>query len=236
MKRNIAMLFSFILLTAMPLYAAVPKTLCEELRRLQLLHTQNLLIVDVRDPNAFSASHIQGAQNIPAKTIETAGLPRTDQIILYCGEASCPLSTGAANTLIKDGYSHISILDGGLAAWSSKGYPVQKGTTAHHSDAHRTKLKDAQASIANGNAIPVDTRPKAQFAAGHLPHAKNAPLEELANDLINLPKDKQLLVYDRDPKRCKKAVDQLIAAGFNATELNGGIAGWVKRKGRLEVK
>jgi rhodanese-related sulfurtransferase len=82
----------------------------------------------------------------------------------------------------------------------------------------------------------VDVRPKTEFAAGHLPHAKSAPLEELANHFVDLPKDKPILVYDRDPARCRKAVEQLNAAGFSASELSGGIAGWVKRKGDLEVK
>jgi rhodanese-related sulfurtransferase len=72
----------------------------EQLRLLQLNHAANVLIIDVRDPNAFLTGHIQGAQNIPAKTIETAGLPRAARIVLYCGELACPLSTGAANTLI----------------------------------------------------------------------------------------------------------------------------------------
>jgi rhodanese-related sulfurtransferase len=119
------MVLSLLLLFAASTNAAPPTTPCDKVRLLQLNHTQGLLIIDVRDPNEFALGHIQGAKNVLAKDIQTAQLPHDARIIVYCGEPSCPLSSGAAQKLISDGYANVSLLDGGLSAWYQKGYPIQ---------------------------------------------------------------------------------------------------------------
>jgi rhodanese-related sulfurtransferase len=51
-----------------------------------------------------------------------------------------------------------------------------------------------------------------------------------------MPKDKEILIYDRQGARSRQAFEKLKAAGFTVSELSGGLAGWVKRKLPLEVK
>lgn len=224
-------------LVPLSLRAATPKLPIDQLRLLQLNHAPNLLIIDVRDPNAFNQSHIQGAKNIPAPTITQADLPRDGRIVVYCGEVSCPLSDGAAVALTHAGYSNVSLLDGGLAAWSAKHYPVQTSNALPHKP-HRdhTHISDARAKLDAGTIIALDVRPPLEFKAGHLHKAINVPLEQLDKNIGTLPKDIGILVYDREADRSRQAYDKLKAAGLTVTELSGGLAGWAKRKQPIEVK
>jgi rhodanese-related sulfurtransferase len=232
------MILSLFLLFAAPTSAAPPTTPPDKVRLLQLNHTPDLLIIDVRDPNEFAQSHIQGAKNVPAPGIQLAQLPHDARIIVYCGEASCPLSSGAAQKLISDGYSHVSLLDGGLAAWYQKGYPIQtsapKNEAKHKSSSIPTK--EARRLLDTNQALAIDTRPALEYAAGHIPQARNVPLETLDTNIALLPKDKEILIYDRLESRSKLAVQKLTTAGLKASELSGGIAGWLSKGGSLEVK
>jgi rhodanese-related sulfurtransferase len=96
-------------LAVSPAWSADSKTAAQELRRLQLLRTQNLVIIDVRDPNSYAKGRIQGAgrkeirpagtcgtsdtagaRNIPAQSLAAAQLPKDSRIVVYCGEdAGC---------------------------------------------------------------------------------------------------------------------------------------------------
>lgn len=218
-------------------YAApVPLTKCDELRRLQLVRDSSLIIVDVRLPNDFLKSHIEGARNIPT-SIVTANLPREANIVVYCSEPDCPLSTNAANSLATNGYSRVSLLEGGFNGWVSKGYPVQKSPSPEsqapktpHVSAHETRHLLAAGTIA------LDVRPATEFAAGHLPGARNIPIETIDTALFSLSKDAHYIVYDRQPARTHRAEQKLIAAGLHVSELSGGLADWVKKKYPLETK
>jgi 3-mercaptopyruvate sulfurtransferase SseA len=50
------------------------------------------------------------------------------KIVVYGGTISKPYDLELANKLLLRGYENISILDGGLAAWEAKGYPVEENT------------------------------------------------------------------------------------------------------------
>jgi rhodanese-related sulfurtransferase len=158
--------------------------------------------------------------------------------VVYCIEADCPLSTGAANSLIAEGYSRVELLAGGFTEWIKKGYPIltAKNTAVIDPAYVRTDARDAQIMMRAGTALPLDVRPALEFSAGHLPNASNVPLEQLAAGMARLPKNIQILVYDRLPARSRQAAKALKAAGFKVSELSGGLAAWVKRKYPLETK
>jgi rhodanese-related sulfurtransferase len=219
--------------------ASAPPTITPDALRLAELNKEpNLIIVDVRDANAFIKGHIQHARNILASNVPTSSLPLNAHIIVYCSQTDCDLSSHAAQGLIASGYPKVSLLDGGFDAWLKKGYPSTTGPATKKQNAKRsnTSIKDARQQLDNNNLFPIDTRTKLEFSAAHLPHALNAPLEELESHYIDMPKDKQLLIYDSKAQRSRKAYDKLKAAGFTVTELSGGIAGWARRKQPLEVK
>lgn len=218
--------------------AAEPARLgVDGLRRSMLAHEDGLVVVDVRAPGDFAAGHIQAARNVPAAAIETAGLDKSGRIVVYCGEDPCHLTSGAAAQLMSDGYANVSILAGGLPAWIAKGYPVEGGAGTTAAAARKVaRAEEAKGKLDGGTALALDVRPATEFAAGHLPGARSVPLETLDAALAGLPRDRELVVYDRQAARSRQAADKLTAAGLKAAELSGGLAGWIKKGLPLEVK
>ena len=230
-------IFTILMLATMRAWCADSKTPADDLRHLQLLKTQGLVIIDVRNPDAYAKGHIQGAKNIPAQALGNAQLPKDSQIVVYCGEDACSLSDQAAQSLLAAGYAKVQTLAGGFADWLKRGYPAQTGVQqAVKPKYDRISAKDAQERLGRDELIPVDVRPALEFSAGRIPHARNVPLEQLDSGMAGLPKDKTILVYDRDAKRSKQAMDKLLSAGFKPVELLGGLAGWVRKKYLLEIK
>jgi glyoxylase-like metal-dependent hydrolase (beta-lactamase superfamily II)/rhodanese-related sulfurtransferase len=88
-----------------------------------------LVVLDVREREAFREGHLAGARNIPRGELElraNAELPDpTARIVTYCQFGK--VSTLAASTLRTMGYMRAGALDGGFDAWTKAGYPVVRG-------------------------------------------------------------------------------------------------------------
>lgn len=80
----------------------------------------------------------------------------------------------------------------------------------------------------DGLVTLIDTRPKEEFAAGHLPGAINLPLSELKRRLRELPRDQQIVAYCRGPYcvLSYEAVAELRKRGFKASRLEDGYPEW----------
>lgn len=87
---------------------------------------RDLVLVDVREREAFRAGHLTGARNIPRGELELRAdreLPDpTARVLTYCQLGK--VSTLAARTLRTMGYLRTVALDGGLDAWTKAGYPI----------------------------------------------------------------------------------------------------------------
>jgi len=90
-----------------------------------------LLLLDVREREAFRAGHLRGAVNIPRGELELRAdreLPDpTARIVSYCQYGK--VSTLAAHTLRTMGYQRAVALDGGLDAWASAGHLLDAAPT-----------------------------------------------------------------------------------------------------------
>ena len=83
------------------------------------------VIVDVREPEEWSAGHVPGAIHVPKSyfesRIEGAVPDRSQHVVLYC--ASGNRSAWAARTLVEDlGYEHVESMTGGFTLWKDRGY------------------------------------------------------------------------------------------------------------------
>lgn len=81
--------------------------------------------------------------------------------------------------------------------------------------------------------ILIDIRSAQEFAGGHIEGAQNIPLSKLPKKLDKLSKDQPVVVVCRNGVRGREAVDMLQSAGFNASNLVGGIMNWRKDGGTL---
>lgn len=83
--------------------------------------------------------------------------------------------------------------------------------------------------INQGKTLVLDVRDAEGFTAGHLIDAKNIPLKDLPQRLveINKFKAKNVIVVCQTGTQSAKATAQLVKAGFEQVySLDGGIAGW----------
>jgi glyoxylase-like metal-dependent hydrolase (beta-lactamase superfamily II)/rhodanese-related sulfurtransferase len=88
----------------------------------------SLLILDVREREAFAAGHLPGARNVPRGELELRAdgeLPDPTVRILTCCKFG-KVSTLAAATLRSMGYTRVVALDGGIEAWTQAGHPLEK--------------------------------------------------------------------------------------------------------------
>lgn len=85
-----------------------------------------ILIVDVREPDAYQKSHIAGAISVPRGQLELRvdkDLPDPTRRIITCCELG-KISTLAAYTLRQLGFQKAIALEGGVQQWRDSGYPM----------------------------------------------------------------------------------------------------------------
>ena len=112
--------------------ATVPFMSLEELRARVAAGDGELIILDVRERDAFEQGHIAGARLLPRGQLELRvndELPDPTRRILTCCEFG-RISTLAASTLRLMGFQRAVALDGGMKAWREAGYPLQTGPAA----------------------------------------------------------------------------------------------------------
>jgi sulfate permease, SulP family len=91
----------------------------------QILHQpekrEALTIIDVREPREFTRGHVPEAQLVPLAEIlrQEVMLPKDTALVLAC--RSGRRSRRAARALQQQGFSNVSILEGGMVAWEAAG-------------------------------------------------------------------------------------------------------------------
>jgi rhodanese-related sulfurtransferase len=87
-----------------------------------------LILLDVREKDAFDTGHIPGARHLPRGQLElrvNTELPDPTRRILVCCEFG-RISTLAAATLRELGYGRAVALDGGMKAWREAQFPLER--------------------------------------------------------------------------------------------------------------
>lgn len=96
---------------------------------------------------------------------------------------------------------------------------------------------DATRLLNQGNVLVLDVREADEYAAGHLPKARNVPLKQLAERAGEFTKykAKPVIVTCRTGTRSSAAVRALKKAGFEQVfPLKGGVAAWQQASLPLE--
>jgi rhodanese-related sulfurtransferase len=98
---------------------------------------ENVVLIDVRDPERYETGHLKGAVNVPSgdsardahdaayvEAIESASAGPDDRIILVCGQGN--RSARTADALRNEhGFSNVASIIGGSKLWSDLGYPIE---------------------------------------------------------------------------------------------------------------
>jgi glyoxylase-like metal-dependent hydrolase (beta-lactamase superfamily II)/rhodanese-related sulfurtransferase len=107
--------------------ANVPFMSMPEVSRRIAARANDLIVLDVREKDAFEAGHLPGAVSLPRGQLELrvneAFPDPTMRIVCVCEFGK--ISTLAAQTLRTLGFRHASALDGGMKAWRDSGLPLE---------------------------------------------------------------------------------------------------------------
>jgi len=106
--------------------AEVPFMSMEEVKARVESGANDFIVLDVRERDAYNAGHIPSAQHLPRGLLElkvNEALPDPTVRIVTCCEFG-KISTLAAATLRRMGFTRTVALDGGMRAWTEKGFPV----------------------------------------------------------------------------------------------------------------
>jgi len=109
--------------------AQVPFMAMAELRSRLDAAPGALIVLDVRERDAYEAGHVPGARLLPRGQLElrvNQELPDPTARIVCCCEFG-RISTLAAATLHQMGFSRVVALDGGMKAWREAGMPLAQG-------------------------------------------------------------------------------------------------------------
>lgn len=87
-------------------------------------------VLDVRTPGEFETAHIAGAYNVPLDLLrehrDEIIKHLDDEVVLVC--RSGQRAAQAEESLRNAGLANVHILDGGIVAWESAGFAVNRGT------------------------------------------------------------------------------------------------------------
>ncbi len=87
--------------------------------------------------------------------------------------------------------------------------------------------------------VLLDVRTVSEYREGHIPGADLIPLHELDGRIRKLPKNREIICICRSGNRSKGATKQLLAAGYTAVNMKGGMRAWNKagykvKKGKVK--
>lgn len=91
---------------------------------------ENLLVIDVREPEEYAREHIRGSRNIPLSKLESSDLSneKSRPVLFHCKLGS---RTRMANDILAaSGFETIYCLDGGIEQWKRCGLPIEKNASA----------------------------------------------------------------------------------------------------------
>lgn len=116
-------------------FPAVPQLAPDDFVALQSKASAPLVILDVREPDEFAVSHIEGARRVDPKITAGdfqkafGGEIKGATVVLYCsvGMRSSNLATQIAETSKQSGATAVYNLDGGVFRWHNEKRPLVRG-------------------------------------------------------------------------------------------------------------
>lgn len=92
-----------------------------------VVNKESGVVVDIRTEKEFKTKHILDAKHVANEKINKGELTSLEKfkdkpIILVC--AAGVTASGAADKLVKAGFSQVNVLKGGMNAWNGAGLPV----------------------------------------------------------------------------------------------------------------
>jgi len=208
------------------------------------------VVIDVSNGDSYVASHIKDAIHIPSRNflnsegslktaqeladlLGSAGVSRTDSVVLYGSQESTGEAEFAYLVLRYLGQDDVKLLDGSLADWKAAGLPEEIGennkVAVEYTPQVRSDVMAEYEYVKSGQAQIIDVRPFVDFGKGRIPGSiafdptnvikgdkiKNGG--DLTNVFSRLDKEKPIVVYSDDYSRSALAAYALQLMGYQAS-------------------
>lgn len=100
----------------------------ESAELLRRVRSRDVVVIDVRPPEEYTAGHIAGALSVPLAELERRlrALPRGKGVVAYCRGPHCVLAAEAVRAIRRHGRSAVRLKDG-YTEWRDAGLPVGTG-------------------------------------------------------------------------------------------------------------
>jgi len=215
-----------------------------ELKQL-LLGKEELALIDVREQGAFSESHLLFAVCVPLSRIELLIgdlVPRGDTpLVIVDDSASEDLGSRAVHRLGELGYTNLTLLEGGVAAWQACGLELFSGVNVPSKafgefvertyDTPRLGAAEVRAMLdEKRDMVIVDSRPFEEYHRMNIPTAIDMPGAELAFRIHDVAPDPETFVVVNCAGRTRSIIgaQSLINAGIlnPVAALKDGTMGW----------
>ena len=108
--------------------AAVPGIdVTETAARLDAGGPEAPLLLDVREPRELQGARVEGAVHLPISVFQQryTELPQDRQILVMC--ASGNRSAAVTAFLLRNGWTDVHNVEGGISAWRRSGFAVKSG-------------------------------------------------------------------------------------------------------------
>jgi glyoxylase-like metal-dependent hydrolase (beta-lactamase superfamily II) len=185
------------------------------------------VILDTRDAPQYANGHIEGSLNIAlsgqfASWAGTLIRPYSPIVVVAENEEKVD---EARTRLSRVGLDRVTgYLDGGILAWYRAGLAL-KTTEQVTAEELQHRMKDGLVDHV------LDVRRPAEWQTGHIPSARNIPLNHLAEEARTLDPRARVAVICAGGFRSSVAGSILEQAGFErVTDVVGGMAAWTGAK------
>ncbi|MDD5168077.1 MAG: rhodanese-like domain-containing protein [Syntrophales bacterium] len=196
------------------------------------------VLIDVASYLECMDSRIPGSLCLPCDEgkgeTDFSGTRKDAKLVFYGGNVAVDQDCPVIREAVRQGYTKINILKGGLPAWRRAGYDAESIQRIRRSANPSVKAKDLGAWLKHaGNPLILDIRSPEAFKKEHMENAMNISMSVLHLRYQDIPLDRKILIVDDDGSVSFLAASYLFRKGFtNTSRLVGGMAAWnAMRKG-----
>ncbi|HEY7663667.1 MAG TPA: rhodanese-like domain-containing protein [Xanthobacteraceae bacterium] len=220
-----------------------PQPVTAHALKAMLADGRELALIDLREELIFSQNHLLLARSVPLSRLElkfAALVPRRTTRIVLCDDAD-GLAGRAAEVLGRAGYTDVSALAGGVAAWAAAGFELFSGVNVpskafgefveHASATPSIAAEELDRLMRDGaDMVVLDSRPFDEYQRVSIPTAVNVPGAELVLRVRDIAPSPQTLVVVNCAGRTRSIIgaQSLINAGVpnKVMALRNGTMGW----------
>lgn len=202
-----------------------------------------IALLDAREEVPFDKRHLLMASCLPLSRLESLvdGLvPRRSVRVVWCDDGE-GLAARAAEKISGFGYTNISLLKGGIAAWEAAGYPIYSGihvpskafaeVVEHETGTPWVSAEELKEMIDDGADIAIyDTRSYEEYHENSIPGAISVPGAELIYRFADLTPSPDTTVIVNCGGRTRSIIgaQALINAGVpnKVVSLKNGTQAW----------